>query len=496
MDFDEQTCEQARLHRDARFDGRIFIGITSTGIYCRPICPSPHAKRAHVRFFRSAAAASAAGFRPCLRCRPEVAPGTPAWNGTSTTVSRGLRLIAEGALDECGLETLAGRLGVSSRHLSRLFQRHLGALPTAVAQTRRLHFAKQLISDTNLSMADVALASGFRSIRRFNDVFRQFYGRPPSEMRRLGERTGVAEGEYVFHLAYRPPYDWSMLLTFLAARSVPGVEAARQGVYRRTLAIQGHHGLLEVRPAQGADALRVHIRFPRPEHLLQIITRVRAMFDLAADPEVIGQTLRADDMLAPLLKRHAGLRLPGAWDCLEPAVHAILRQRFSLDETRALEGSLVEECGEPFTSLGAGELCRTFPGARRLTDSSLDFLPRATAEAIRSAAQAVAAARANAPPDDLLLRLRAIKGVDESSIEYVAMRGLNDSDALPAESPELSGALTALSGARELLRHAEAWKPWRAYAAVLLIGAGDDGLAARSSDVRRTISASRPPAPG
>ena len=496
MDFDEQTCEQARLHRDARFDGRIFIGITSTGIYCRPICPSPHAKRAHVRFFPSAAAASAAGFRPCLRCRPEVAPGTPAWNGTSTTVSRGLRLIAEGALDEAGVETLAARLGVSSRHLSRLFQRHLGALPTAVAQTRRLHFAKQLISDTNLSMADVAMASGFRSIRRFNDVFRQFYGRPPSDLRRLGERTGVAEGEYVFHLAYRPPYDWNMLLSFLATHSVPGVEAARNGAYRRTVAIQGHHGLLEVRPAQGADALRVHIRFPKPEHLLQIITRVRAMFDLAADPEVIGQTLRADGMLAPLLKRHAGLRLPGAWDSLEAVVHAVLRQRFSLEETRSLLGSLVKECGEPFTSLGAGELCRTFPGARRLTDCSLEFLPQATAATIRSAAQVIAAARANAPPDDLLLRLRAISGVDESAIEYVAMRALSDSDALPAESPDLRNALGEMSSTRELFLHAEIWKPWRAYAAVLLMGAGSDKPAAGSSDMRRAISPNRQPAPG
>jgi len=496
VDFDEQTCEQARLHRDARFDGRIFIGITSTGIYCRPICPSPHAKRAHVRFFPSAAAASAAGFRPCLRCRPEVAPGTPAWNGTSTTVSRGLRLIAEGALDEAGVETLAARLGVSSRHLSRLFQRHLGALPTAVAQTRRLHFAKQLITDTNLSMADVAMASGFRSIRRFNDVFRQFYGRPPSDLRRLGERTGVAEGEYVFHLAYRPPYDWNMLLSFLATHSVPGVEAARNGAYRRTVAIQGHHGLLEVQPAQGADALRVHIRFPKPEHLLQIITRVRAMFDLAADPEVIGQTLRADGMLAPLLKRHAGLRLPGAWDSLEAVVHAILRQRFSLEETRSLLGSLVEECGEPFTSLGAGELCRTFPSARRLTDCSLEFLPQATAETIRSAAQVIAAARANAPPDDLLLRLRAINGVDESAIEYVAMRALSDSDALPAESPDLRNALGEMSSTRELFLHAETWKPWRAYAAVLLMGAGSDKPAAGSSDMRRAISPNRQPAPG
>jgi AraC family transcriptional regulator, regulatory protein of adaptative response / DNA-3-methyladenine glycosylase II len=472
VELDEQTCEQARLNRDARFDGRVFIGITSTGIYCRPICPSPHAKRVHVRFFPSAAAASAAGFRPCLRCRPEVAPGTPAWNGTSTTVSRGLRLIAEGALDEAGVETLAARLGVSSRHLSRLFQRHLGALPTTVAQTRRLHFAKQLISDTNLSMADVAMASGFRSIRRFNDVFRQFYGRPPSELRRLGARLGVAAGEYVFHLAFRPPYDWNMLLRFLAPRSVPGVEVVRDGVYRRTVAIQTHHGLLEVRPAPGANALRVHIRFPKPEFLLQIVARVRAMFDLAADPDVICRTLGADPILAPLLKRHAGLRLPGAWDSLESVVHGLLRQRFSLEETQSLQALLAEECGEALSSLGAGELHCTFPSAPMLAESRLDFLPRSAADAIRSAAQAVAAVRSNAPPDELLVKLRPIKGVDDAVIQYVAMRALNDSDALPAELAELRSAADEMLGSEELSRRAEAWKPWRAYASMLLMCAG------------------------
>jgi len=472
VQLDEQTCEQARLNRDARFDGRVFIGITSTGIYCRPICPSPHAKRVHVRFFPSAAAASAAGFRPCLRCRPEVAPGTPAWNGTFTTVSRGLRLIAQGALDEAGVETLATRLGVSSRHLSRLFRRHLGALPTAVAQTRRLHFAKQLISDTNLSMAAVALASGFRSIRRFNDVFRQFYGRPPSELRRLGARAGVAEGEYVFRLAFRPPYDWDALLRFLAARSVPGVEHVGEGVYRRTLAVQAHHGLLEVRPVAGEHALRVHIRFPKPEYLLQIVARVRVMFDLAADPEVIAQTLGADSMLAPLLERHPGLRLPGAWDSLEPVVHAVLRQRLSLEETQGLQALLAQECGEPIAVLGVRELCRTFPSAPALADSRLDFLPRSTAAVIRCAARAVAAVRSNAPPDDLLVRLRALDGVGDAAVEYVAMRALNHSDALPADLPELRRAGDEASGPRELSRRAEAWKPWRAYAAMLLMCSG------------------------
>jgi AraC family transcriptional regulator of adaptative response / DNA-3-methyladenine glycosylase II len=476
VDFDEQTCEQARLNRDARFDGRIFIAITSTGIYCRPICPSPHAKRAHVRFFPSAAAASAAGFRPCLRCRPEVAPGTPAWNGTSTTVSRGLRLIAEGALDDAGVETLATRLGVSSRHLSRLFQRHLGALPTAVAQTRRLHFAKQLISDTNLSMAEVAMASGFRSIRRFNDVFRDFYGRPPSELRRLGVRADAVEGEYVFHLAFRPPYDWNLLLSFLSARLTPGVEAVRGGVYRRTLAIQGHHGLLEIRLVPDMNALRAHIVFPKPEYLLQIVARVRAMFDLAADPDVIGRALGADPFLVPALKCHFGVRLPGAWDNLEPVVHAILRQKYPLEEAQSLQARLVSDCGEPVSTPGAAELRRAFPSAGALAHSRLGFLPRSTADAIRCAAQAVAAVRSNAPPDDLLVRLRAVRGVDDTTIQYVAMRALSDSDALPAESAELRDTLgDTLGNTRELIRHAERWKPWRAYAATLLMGTGRVG---------------------
>jgi len=469
MDLDEQTCEQARLNRDARFDGRIFIGVTSTGIYCRPICPSPHAKRVHVRFFPSAAAASQAGFRPCLRCRPEVAPNTPAWNGTSTTVNRGLRLIAEGALDDAGVETLAARLGVSSRHLTRLFRRHLGALPTMVAQTRRLHFAKQLVSDTNLAMAQVAMASGFRSIRRFNDAFREFYGRPPSELRRSGARVGLEQGDYVFHLAYRPPYDWGSLLSFLGPRQVPGVESIRDGAYRRVVAIQGNHGLIEVRLAPAAYALRIHIRFQKPEYLLQIITRVRDMFDLSADPGVVRRVLSADRRLAPLLGRHFGLRLPGAWSPIEPVVHAIVRQRFSIEETRRLQGLLVEECGEPVALLGAEELCRAFPNSRSLAVGKFAFLPRSTAAIIRSAAQAVAAIRPQAPPDDLLIKLRQVAGINESAIEYVAMRALNDSDAFPAGNEELRRAMATQATSRELLERAAAWKPWRGYAAMLLI---------------------------
>ncbi len=387
VDLDEQTCEQARLNYDARYDGRVFIGVTTTGVYCRPICPTPHAKRSHVQYFPTAAAAAQAGFRPCLRCRPEVAPGTPAWNGTSTTVNRGLRLIAEGALDEAGVERLAERLGVTSRHLSRLFLRHLGALPTAVARTRRLHFAKQLISDTNLPMTQVALASGFGSIRRFNDVFRQYYGRPPSELRRLGKRPGSSEGEYVFQLAYRPPYAWNALLAFLAPRAIPGVEAVRDGTYRRVIALRDVHGLLEVTQRPEKHALRVRVQLHRPELLLQAISRVRAMFDLNAAPELIQQDLRRDRLLASYLRLCPGLRLPGAWDPFELVVHAILAQETSLEDSAGLMGRLAERYGEPLTVSGGIDLARTFPQPPTLAVSDLAGIPPAASNMIRAAAR-------------------------------------------------------------------------------------------------------------
>ncbi|MGA9856167.1 MAG: AlkA N-terminal domain-containing protein [Gammaproteobacteria bacterium] len=472
--LDEQTCEQARLNRDARYDGRVFIGVTSTGVYCRPICPAPHAKRVHVRFFPSAAAATQAGFRPCLRCRPEVAPGTPAWNGTSATVSRGLRLIAEGALDEGNVEMLATRLGMSARHLSRLFLRHLGALPTTVAQTRRLHFAKQLISDSSLSMGQVAMASGFRSIRRFNEVFHICYGRPPSELRRQGPDSRAPD-EYVFHLAYRPPYDWNSLLTYLAISLTPGVESITKGIYRRSITIRNHHGILEVRPMTGTHMLRVHIRFPQPECLLQIVTRVRAMFDLAADPEIICQHLDRDRLLSPLLRRHPGLRVPGTWDSFELIVHAILSQQFPLHEAGALAGQLAECFGEPVASSDTQELFRTFPQTKTFASARLSCLPQSSARIIRTAAQALTVSGADTSLDQLLARLENIKDIEESTIQYIAMRALNDPDAFPVGHPVLQPVISVGPLREAVLRRSETWKPWRAYAAMYLLCAAGVG---------------------
>lgn len=486
VELDEQTCEQARLHRDPRFDGRIFIGVTTTGVYCRPICPSPHARRDHVRYFPTAAAAAQAGFRPCLRCRPEVAPGTPAWNGTSATVSRGLRLIAEGALDEASVDALAGRLGVTSRHLSRLFLRHLGASPTTIARTRRVHFAKQLLTDTNLTVAQIAMAAGFGSIRRFNDVFRQTYGRPPSDVRRLGRASSPSNSdEYVLRLAYRPPYDWEALLAFLAARAIPGVESVRDGVYRRTVAVRDCHGLIEVTPEPAANALCARIRLPRPEPLLQILTRVRVMFDLAADPQLIERHLSADPLLKPLVRAHPGLRLPGAWDAWELVVQALLDAHYPPPQARAILSEIVERFGTPLTAPATASLSRTFPPPGLLLTADLRGLPQPAAEMIRKAAVLLGAPSAVAKEDWLAGLIRSVP-VDDPTAQYVTMRALSDPDALPADEDMLTGWIDGVGPHAAWRRRTDAWKPWRSYAVLLL-------LCARPATARENV-VPRPPA--
>src|SRR6267154_60814 len=265
MNLDWQVCSRARLSRDARFDGKFFIGVLTSRVYCRSICPAPTAKEKNVRYYPSAAAAAEAGFRPCLRCRPECSPGTPAWLGTSNTVSRALRLIDESALEDGGVEVLAERLGVGSRHLRRLFLQHLGATPSAVAQTRRLDFAKKLIDETRLPMTQVALASGFGCARRFNAGIRKVYHRTPTQIRRLARQTNIQpENEYLFLLHFRPPYHWQGMLDFLAPRATPGVEVVESGSYRRTISLHGREGYFEVSLAELQDALHLRIAFGDP----------------------------------------------------------------------------------------------------------------------------------------------------------------------------------------------------------------------------------------
>ena len=314
--LDRRTYYRAFQSHDARFDGRVFVGVTSTGIYCRPVCPARTPKFANCRFYASAAAAQEAGFRPCLRCRPEIAPDLASWRGTANTVSRALALIADGALDEdeAGVEALAERLGVGGRQLRRLFQRHLGASPIAVAQTRRVLFAKQLLHDTHLPMAEVALASGFGSVRRFNETFRKLFDRPPGALRRKGGADTSARDGVTLKLAYRPPYDWPGMLAALATRATPGTEWIEDGAWHRLIDLAGATGWVSVAHLPDRNAVAVTIRFPSVKALPAIVGRVRRVFDLGADIATIDNHLARDPALAPLIALRPGLRAPGGWD--------------------------------------------------------------------------------------------------------------------------------------------------------------------------------------
>ena len=312
-DLDQEACYRAVLTRDARFDGRFFGCVKTTGIYCRPVCPARTPKRENMVFVVSAAAAEEAGFRACLRCRPETAPDMGAWRGTSNTVSRALALIEAGALDshsEFGgdVDGLAARLGVGERHLRRLFRQHLGAAPVSVAQTRRVLLAKALIHQTDLSMAQVALASGFGSVRRFNETFQALYDRPPSALRRRGER--VHEGGVRLSLPYRPPYDWDAMFAALTTRG-DAVEGRR---WSRALALEvdGADGSVSVEPA-GAGRVSICIEATDLKALPGVLARVRRVFDLSADPDAIACDLSVDPVLKPLVAARPGLRLPGEW---------------------------------------------------------------------------------------------------------------------------------------------------------------------------------------
>ena len=478
--IDSNAYERARLSRDARFDGRFYIGVRTTGIYCRPICPANPPKSENVTFYPTAAAASEAGYRPCLRCRPECAPGTPAWAGTSTTVQRGLRLIADGALDDGNVERLADRLGVTSRHLRRLFTQHVGASPLAVAHTQRLHFAKRLIDQTGLSMQDISVAAGFGSVRRFNDTFRKTYGRTPRELRR-GRETVVTSAALSVQLPYREPYGWQGLLEFFAGRATSGVELVEGGRYLRSIEIGETHGIIEIREDNGALSLTVH--GIGTESLFSIVQRVRGMFDLDAAIDDIGSTLSRDRDLRGWLKENPGLRVPGAWDGFELTVRAILGQQVSVKAATTFAGRIAERYGQQIDVPVAGVPSapdKLFPKPQKLQRARLENLGviRSRAQTIRDLARAVVSGRLGfdlaQDSSEFRAALLSIKGIGEWTAEYVAMRALKNPDAFPASDLGLLRAFDSPGGERlrpaELLARAEAWRPWRAYAALLIWG--------------------------
>ena len=496
MELKGKIWSRARLSRDARFDGRFFIAVRTSRVYCRPICPAPTCHEENVRYYSTAAAAAEAGYRPCLRCRPECAPGTAAWQGTSNSVSRALRLISESGLEHGGVERLAEKLGLGSRHLRRLFLRHLGATPLAVEQTRRLHFAKKLIDETRLPMGEIALAAGYGSVRRFNAELRKTYKRTPREIRALSRiASRHTDNEYVFRLPFRPPLDWPGMLAFLAPRATPGVEFVDHAAscYRRTIHMEGHNGICEVSLHPGGNALKVSIHFPETRLLFAIVERMRSMFDLDADWREITACLKTDPLLRPLLLQSPGLRPPGCWNGFELAVRAILGQQVTVKGATTLTGRLVEKFGKALHAASPGRLTsrsaagdtpgltHIFPVPEAIAEADVASigLPAARAESIRAIARAVAANRISftgvVDAVEFRRQLCELPGIGPWTAEYVAMRALRDPDAFPSSDLGLLKA-AAIESPRELEARAEPWRPWRAYAAMCLWNGLGNGL--------------------
>jgi AraC family transcriptional regulator, regulatory protein of adaptative response / DNA-3-methyladenine glycosylase II len=478
-------CWQAFYSRDRRFDGRFFIGVVTTRVYCRPICPVPFAKSTNVVWFASAAAAEAGGFRPCLRCRPQASPGTPAWLGTSAIVSRALRLIWDGALDEGNVDSLAERVGIGSRQLRRLFVQHLGAPPVKIAGTRRVHFARKLIDETELPITEIAFSAGFKSIREFNYAMQAACGHSPSQLRRLrGElQTVPGQAGLLIRLPYRPPFNWSALIRFLRQRATPGVEIVREEFYRRTIEIGGVAGTIDVRPEKGETCLLVRIDLPRYECLMQVVERVRRIFDLSADPVQIAGHLSLDPKLKPHLEAFPGLRVPGVWDGFEIAVRAILGQQLTVTDSNRIAGRLVQTFGKPMTTSFLG-LTHLFPRPEELAKADLSAagIRGRCGEVVRSLARSVYKKQltfeASMTLEGAVLRLLNTRGLDERVAQCVAMRAFSEPDAFPSHDPGLRRPL-AHDGITvpksEILGIAENWRPWRAYAAMYLWAACSTG---------------------
>jgi AraC family transcriptional regulator, regulatory protein of adaptative response / DNA-3-methyladenine glycosylase II len=475
MRLDPDTCYQAMLARDRRFDGWFFVGVSSTGIYCRPVCPVHTPKRANCHFFANTAAAERAGFRPCLRCRPELAPGNGLLDVSSRLAQATASLIEEGFLNTGSLADLAARVGVTDRHLRRIFDAEFGVSPIEFAQTQRLLMAKRLLTDTRLPIGAVALTAGFGSIRRFNDLFLKQYGLNPLRFRK--EVDAPHAEDMTFALGYRPPFFWAGILAFLADRRIGGVEHIGDDIYTRTLAVhhggRDLHGWISVRHTPKRYALEVTLPMSLAPAVGQILSRVRRLFDLGSRPDVI------DSHLGDLAANAPGMRVPGTLDSFEIAVRAIAGQHMPLPLARLILSRVAERFG---TEVAAPhQLTRVFPNAATFASLPVSALKetgmtRVRAEAIVALAHEVLANRVSlepaAPLEETLAALRRIPGIGEWAVQYIAMRALAWPNAFPEGDPTAKARLdrrsastgSAASTASTTSRHAAQWQPWRAYA--------------------------------
>ncbi len=468
MQLDPESCYQALVSRDARFDGLMYVGVSSTGIYCRLICNSRRPLRRNCSFYPNAAAAEQAGFRPCLRCRPEIAPGNALVDSRNRLAVALGRRIEDGVLNEISVPALAQQMGISERHLRRVIQDEFGVSPARLLETQRLLTAKLLLTDTALPVTEVAYASGFASLRRFNDAFKTNYRLNPSQFRR-GAGGAKGTGRFSFDLAYRPPLDWEAMLHFLSRRLYAGVEAIVDSAYLRTVSIGGRVGWIRVRPNPMRDALSVEASPELGRVIPAVLLRVRKLFDLGAEPDRIAQRLGALAASCP------GLRLPGAFDGFEVAIRAVLGQQISVKGATTIAGRFALAFGEPVLT-PFPQLHLLMPTAQRVARVT----PAAMAKIGVTSARArtlIGISRAMAHNPDLLepgadveaaiARLKQLPGIGEWTAQYMAMRIFAWPDAFPATDLGIRKAL-GLDDERSILAHAEIWRPWRGYAAMHL----------------------------
>ncbi|MDQ3659761.1 MAG: helix-turn-helix domain-containing protein [Actinomycetota bacterium] len=468
MKFDFDSCYRAGAGKDPRFDGMFIIAVTSTGIYCRPSCPAMTPKRANVRFYPTAAAAQAAGYRACKRCRPDASPGSPEWNVRADVVGRAMRLIADGIVDREGVAGLAGKLFVSERHLHRLLSTEVGAAPQALARACGAQTARVLIETTAMSFAEIAFAAGFSSIRQFNDTIKEVFVSTPSKLRAAKRGSDAsAMGAITLRLPYRLPMDTVALVEFLAARAIQGIEESDGETYRRALKLPHSPGIVELKPE--ANYILCSLRLGDVRDLTAAVHRCRRLLDLDADSVAVDSALGTDPLLGPLVRRRPGLRVAGTVDGAELAVRAVIGQQISVTGARTIAGRLVAAFGKPLTAASGG-LTHVWPDVEVLADADLAKvgLPRTRRATIRALATALAAGDIVIHPGadrvETRARLLELPGIGSWTASYVAMRALGDPDEFTATDLGVRHALERLGATGDFESFAERWKPWRAYA--------------------------------
>jgi AraC family transcriptional regulator of adaptative response / DNA-3-methyladenine glycosylase II len=473
--LDPDSCYRALAAKDTRFDGVFFTGVKTTGIYCRPVCTVKTPRATSCTFFTTAAAAEAAGFRPCLRCRPELAPYALQQNLAHAVWQR----IAAGALNDGDVEGLADEVGLSSRQLRRVLLQHFGVTPVELAQTQRLLFAKKLLQETQMLMADIAYAAGFGSVRRFNALFTERYGIAPGAIRRAATKTDTgARDALTLRLAYRPPFHWQRILGYLSGRAIPGVEAAQSDAYLRSVRIGDAAGWIRVTQLAAKHQLELEVAPALATVLMPLLARVRAQFDLDANPAVIEAHLRQDTLLAARIEAMPGLRVPGAFDAFELAVRAVLGQQISVAGATTLSGRLVARFGAPVDT-PFPVITDHFPHAEIM--AALDAaqiaqigIPATRAQTIKGLAQFAADGGLRMRPgmklEEAISQLKTVRGIGDWTAQYIALRALRFPDAFPAGDLGLQKAVSESGrvSEKQLTERAACWSPWRGYAALLL----------------------------